>query len=230
MRRLLRHLLYGVFGLLLSASPLLASEDLKPTYLSGTMFFGGSGMDGAYVDDMVAALKEAGIQNVQAADHRAWSRGHLVFDVLSVLFENNGQKDIGAFSGSGKEDNQLNLIGYSYGGLQAAHTALAIAENGGIVDNLALMATPIEARYLNELRGHENILSVKILDLVDHGDTLEAGGSDASFILSAFHMAASYYREKGRARSGHFFFSDLTPKGYERRRTLAKQLWQQGFR
>ncbi len=52
----------GIFGI---EPPL---DPGTPPIFKGTTFFGGAGIDGAYINDMVAALTNAGFGNVRAAD------------------------------------------------------------------------------------------------------------------------------------------------------------------
>jgi len=119
----------------------------KLRVLKGTTFFGGSGMKGAYIDDMVKALEEQGINNVRAADPKIWSRGSSLNDALAVPFENSRDDKQSDFSKFGEEGDQFNLIGYSYGGLQAAQGAIDYADQGGTMivsaDNIKRCGYPV---------------------------------------------------------------------------------------
>lgn len=180
-------------------------------------------MKGEYIDDMVRAFEEAGISNVRNADRGKWSDG-MFLDALSVPFENSRddeQSDLSAIKTGGE---QFNLIGHSYGGLQAAQGAIDYADQGGKVDNLVLLATPIEKEFLEKLKNHPNIKEVRIIDLPEQGDPIKAGMSDWEVIKATPKLFSQYGVGVYRNKSGHFFYSDEGKAGIVRRRELAKRL------
>lgn len=54
--------------------------------LSGTYFFGGSGMDGPYIQHMITALKGAGIKKSYAARKEVWSQGSVISDGSNEIY------------------------------------------------------------------------------------------------------------------------------------------------
>ena len=102
-----------------------------PVY-KGTTFFGGAGMDGPYIPDMVNALGEAGIGNARAADREKWSSMlGLAGDAPMVVFNNQlDPEEIRDLSEFGQQGEQFNLIGYSHGSLAAAHAAFPVCATG----------------------------------------------------------------------------------------------------
>lgn len=201
--------------------------------LKGTTFFGGAGMNGGYIDDMVKALEEAGVGNVRAADPRKWSRGDFVHDGIAVPFLNQRDRKPSDLSGFGEEGEQFNLIGYSFGGLQAAQAAADYADRGGKVDNLVLLGAPIEREFLEQLQNNPNIKSVKIIDLTEHGDPIKAGMSDVEVLLSTPELGVQFVRgmmDDEQPKPGHFRYSGLDEQSRRLRRALAKQLVEQGLK
>jgi len=191
----------------------------KPRALKGTTFFGGVGMNGAYIDDMKKSLEEAGIKNVRVADPNKWSSGTLG-DAASVPLENNIDGEDSDFSGFDEEGEQFNMVGYSYGGLQAAQGAIDHADKGGKVDNLILVGTPIEQEFLNSLENHPNIGKVTVIDLGQHGDPIKAGMSDAEVLGSVPRLSKDVgkdYFRKASPKSGHFYYSGDDPESQRRR-------------
>lgn len=199
-------------------------ESIGGRTLKGTTFFGGAGLDGDYIDDMVGALEEAGLSNVRAADRETWSQGHFATDAGAVPRLNNRDKKPSDFSKFGEEGDQFNLVGYSYGGLQAAQAAADYADAGGTVDNLVLIGAPVEKGFLEKLENHPNIKSVRVVDLTEQGDPIKAGMSDGEVIKSAPELAGQMLFPDGDASEGHFYYSDGGPTGQQRRRDLARKL------
>ncbi len=202
----------------------------NPRVLKGTTFFGGAGMEGDYIDDMKKSLEEAGIKNVRVADPKKWSTGNTLTDAASVPFKNSRDGKHSDLSGFGEEGEQFNLVGYSYGGLQAAQGAIDYADKGGTVDNLVLMGTPIEKGFLSKLQNHPNIKSVKIIDLGEHGDPINAGMSDTEVLGSVPELGWQVSHGRDLGKSGHFYYSEETPAGAKRRRELAGLLRKQGLK
>jgi hypothetical protein len=199
-------------------------ESLGGRKLKGTTFFGGAGMEGGYIDDMVKSLEEAGLNNVRAADPKKWSRGGMGQDAVSVPMQNDRDRQPSDFSGFGEEGEQFNLVGYSYGGLQAAQAAADYADSGGVVDNLVLMGTPVEKGFLEKLQNHPNIKSVRIMNLEDQGDPIKAGMSDMEIIGSVPKLGLQWIDDKDGNARGHFYYSDEGEAGKKRRRALTSKL------
>lgn len=210
-----------------------------PPILKGTTFFGGAGMDGDYIQDMVKALEDAGLSNVREADRDKWSSGNMLIDAASVLTENSQDREDSDLSAMGSTGRQFNLIGYSYGGTQAAQAAIDYANQGGQVDHLVLIATPLEKKFLEKLQSHPNIKSVDIIDLPDQGDPVRAGMSDWDVVKATPEMAWQLVKPIAKAKlrgdddlpsEGHFYYSDEGDEGKTRRRNLAKMLNELGLK
>jgi hypothetical protein len=101
----------------------------------GTYFFGGAGIDGDYIADMVTAFQEVGIADVHAVDGIRWSMNDGEFSILGTGFDAfigvlalNEEIDLGDRINTTPErlinrcdgKGQFNLVGYSYGSLVAA--------------------------------------------------------------------------------------------------------------
>jgi hypothetical protein len=197
--------------------------------LRGTTFFGGAGMDGAYIQDMVKALEESGVKGVRAADPNKWSKG-MALDAVDVFGERNRDDDESDFSSMGKEGDQFNLVGYSYGGLQAAQGAIDHADNGGKVDNLVLIGTPVSAEFLEKLKKHPNISKVEIIDLGEHGDPIRAGMSTGELVKGLPKLGTDFYADYDGTNRGHFYYSGDSEESRLRRRSLAKRLRELGIK
>jgi len=198
--------------------------------LKGTVFFGGAGMMGEYNDDMVQALTEAGLANVRPAHRALWSKGNLLVDTVSVLFENNRDTKQSDLSDMNAGGNQFNLVGYSYGSLQAAQAAADYADHGGNVDHLVLIASPINHGFLAYLQHHANIGAVIVIDLLEYGDSIKAGMSDWEIVKAAPALIIQFNKGRLGAEEGHFYFSDEGEAGKQRRRLLAHRLAELGLR
>jgi hypothetical protein len=201
----------------------------KPPALKGTTFFGGAGLNGNYIQDMVKALDEAGIKGARAADPKKWSSG-MPLDALSVFSERSRDSDESDLTAMGKKGDQFNLVGYSYGGLQAAQGAIDYAEKGGKVDNLILIGTPVDAEFLQQLKKHPNIGKVEVIDLSEHGDPIKAGMGTADLIMSLPKLGKDYYTEEKGTQRGHFYYSGEGSESRTRRRALANRLRELGVR
>ena len=214
-------------------APLLPDQPLK-----GTTFFPGAGMAGRYIPDVIDALKEAGIANARAANPEIWSNGS-VADLISIPTERDRDGGPSDFTHFGTQGDQFNLIGFSFGGLQAAQAAADYADFGGKVDHLVLIGTPISGAFLASLREHPNIGAVKVIDLQDKGDPTRAGAEFDEFrstLVELGKQSASLSESPsgvGRAdSSGHFYFTGngSAEEGKRRRRALARELFDFGLR
>lgn len=197
----------------------------------GSVYWGGAGLNGPYIQDQVAALQEAGIEHVwigkrtygdypdaarSATDLRYVGRG----DDRTLLIE--GMEKVPA--------EQFNLIGYSYGSLMAAQTAHVYARNGHIVDHLVLIASPIDRDFLEKLQTNRNIKRVIIIDLREYKDPIFAGMSQWRLILSKSTLEKQDAASGTTRGVGHFYYRPDSDEGKFRRRQLANYLYRQGLR
>jgi hypothetical protein len=120
---------------------------------------------------------------------------------------------------------QFNIIGYSWGAVIAARTAVFHARKGIIVDHLILIGAPINASLKNAISNHPNIRKTHIIDLVNQGDPIYAGMSDKEIVDSALKLG-----NQMPTAEGHFYYSGDNPTGRERRRHLAKSFYAEGLR
>jgi len=196
----------------------------------GTYYFGGAGMDGAYIGDMVTAMQEKGIGNSQAVDAAKWSSGERIDAAMTVLRRNRDSSSTD-FSQFGKDGEQFNMVGYSHGGLQAAQAAADYADAGGKVDHLVLVGTPVSREFLDKLESHPNIGKVIVHDIKGQGDPIRAGMSVGEQIgaLPKLMEDKNNGEEQGRSL-GHFYYAGEDAIGKLRRRELAKQLFDWGLR
>jgi len=206
-----------------------AKETEPLRILKGTTFFGGAGLEGTYIQDMVKELGNAGLKNVRPADAKKWSRGQ-ASDAFEVLTERKRDDEKSDHSGFGTIGEQFNLVGYSYGGLQAAQAAADYADQGGKVDHLVLLATPVSPEFLDKLRRNPNIGKVVVIDLADKGDDIRVGMSMGELLKSLPKLGLDFRATFTDTYRGHFYYSDVTPAGAERRKSLAKQLFDRGLR
>lgn len=197
--------------------------------LRGTTFFDGAGMEGPYIIDMVGMLEEVGVKNVRAADRRKWSGGALLdsIDVFDKRRRDDTDSDLSAMGTTGE---QFNLIGYSYGALQASQAAIDYADNGGKVDHLVLIGAPISKEFLGKLEGHPNIGKIDVIDLNEYGDPIRAGMSTGALLMSVPVLGLDFSFGKYGKINGHFFYGGLPPVGQARRRELARRIFELGIR
>ena len=198
----------------------------------GTYFFGGAGLDGEYIPDMAAALKEAGISDVHIPNRELWSAGTFV-DAAVGTFVLHEQIELGSrltelnekFSGSGDGKGQFNLIGYSYGAQVVAHIATTRAAKGGTVDNLVLIGAPISADFVTSLEQNAGIRNVIVKDLNARRDPIYAGVSRREMLVFAPLLAYQMTQSEG-----HFYYAPGNADGALRRRELGRELYNEGLR
>jgi hypothetical protein len=199
--------------------------------LRGTTFFGGAGLNGAYINGIKAAMEKTGISNVRAADAEKRSQGFLAdaVNVLSQRFQDSKISDVTTF---GQKGEQFNLVGYSYGAVISAQIAIDYANKGGRVDNLALIGSPISQEFLSQLQSHPNIHSVHVMDLTEKGDDIKAGMSTTDLLSSVPGLAVDFAKgEILGKKEGHFYYSpDEEPLAPERHQELADKLFDLGLR
>ncbi|CAA6605108.1 hypothetical protein MTBLM1_40312 [Rhodospirillaceae bacterium LM-1] len=210
--------------------PRVAAKPFVDEPRKGTYYFGGAGMDGAYVGDMVKAMQESGVGNSQAVDRSKWSI-HEYVDAPMTLLRRDRDGAATDFSQFGKDGKQFNMVGYSHGGLQAAQAAADYAAAGGKVDHLVLVGTPISRDFLDRLQSHPNIGKVIVKDIEGQGDPIRAGMSAGEQIRSVPKLYEDRERGREEGRSlGHFYYAGEDAIGKLRRRELAKQLYDWGLR
>jgi RHS repeat-associated protein len=206
-----------------------------------TVYLGGAGMEGTYITDQIQALNEEGMENIYSG--RA-TEG-MILDAVSVLkFRNRWQYDKGieefpfgvpyfreidwSLSRLGlsndllfTDNEQFNLIGYSFGSLYAAQIAIFYADKDISIDNLVLIGSPISKEFLIQLRNHKNIGNVIVKDLGCAGDPLYAGISLGELAGSSHILVMQMLAGQG---IGHFYYSPDSDIGKLRRRNLALEL------
>lgn len=191
----------------------------------GNLFFGGAGMDGGYIADMVRAFSERNIKLI-AVDPKKWSGGTLADAAIGVDVFRSGKSLIQVlldrFPQSG---TQFNLIGYSYGSLAAAQVAINYGAGGTTVNNLVLIGSPIGGNFLQQVRTTQAIKNVIVIDLKSQGDPLYAGMSREKLLLSTPRLGAQMIEA-----SGHFYYAPNTDEGKRRRRELTAYLYSRGLR
>ena len=194
---------------------------------SGTYFFPGAGMDGAYIRPMVKAMRDAGINSAMYVDRDKWSGGTAMDAAVgSVLGRDYDPRFPMLLRVSANEAaSQFNLIGYSYGSVVAAQLAAKYARQGTVVDHLVLIGSPISQSFLGMLRDIAAIRKVVVIDLNEHGDPIYAGMS-VSELFMELPLLASQMPES----EGHFYYAEPSEVGNERRRKLAAELYRVGVR
>lgn len=182
------------------------TEVKEPLELQGTVFFGGSGMEGAYIDRMISALKRAGFPQPHAASPEIWSTG-MMGDALSALANRDRSQTLPIGVTANRDSEPLTLIGYSHGGLQAAQVAAHVTEAGEKVDRLILIATPISRGFLESLKSNSQIDAVVVANLTQKGDPIEAGMDAMDLVLAVpqlfWQFEAGALNHLGQ-RGGHF--------------------------
>ena len=212
-----------------------------------TVYLGGAGMTGGYIDDQVKSFRLVGIAGAVVGRNTEGQNTDAIAGVNKHRYrlkKTNGMSDTGPYSidadwslkalgvsRTAPAGGQFNFIGYSFGSLIAAQSALYYADKGQIVDYLVLIGSPISEDLLVEVKQHISIRNVVILDLKDHGDPIYAGMSFFDLVVHApllfTQMNESGSREDG---VGHFYYGIDGPSGEQRRLELAKSLYAEGLR
>lgn len=199
----------------------------------GTLYWGGAGLDGPYVQPQLAAFREAGIAHVNAgltntATRLLGPKGSLIDAARAgTLIRYRDDSEWVITSGMTDAGPQFNLIGYSYGSLLAAQTAHWYARQAHVVDHVVLIASPIDADFLNELLKHKCIRKVIVVDLTEFGDPIHAGISQFELMKAAPELQAQKDRKQGE---GHFYYAHLVRESNLRWATLSKRLFIEGLR
>ncbi len=207
--------------------PLRGKCCLKPgEAVSGTLFFGGAGIDGSYIRSVVSAMHAAGVASAVYVDRDKWSGGTLLDAFVGVRFAREYDPKFPLLlRANPRPAEQFNLVGYSYGSLLAAQVAAKYALRGTRVNHLVLIGSPISHNFLQFLKGIPAIKKIVVLDLDEHGDPIYAGMPYHEVAISAPILGYQMTRQ-----SGHFYYSVDGPVGQDRHRALANYLYEQGLR
>ena len=225
------------------AATLTLKSDTQPVKVyvktpRGTIYWGGAGLDGDYLKPQVAAFQRVGIKNVYVGLTNTGGAnlpgvlklGGTVIDAIragvAIRYEDDGGEWV-LTAGMDAPDGQFNLIGYSYGSLLAAQTANFYAKRGHIVHNLVLVGSPIDAEFLNSLRGNTNIKQVVVIDLTDKGDPLHAGMTQLQIADAAPALGKQFLSGKGE---GHFYYAHVVKDSPARWNDLAQKIFDAGIR
>ncbi len=192
----------------------------------GTVFFGGAGLDGGYIKDMVMAFREKGIRSAQYVDTAKWSAGMHTDASLGVMALREEMPRfpmrLRKLKGVGC---QFNLVGYSFGSLAVAQLAAIYARRHTVIDHLVLIGSPISQKFLDTLKRLPNIKKVIVIDLTEQGDPIYAGMPFYKAVLSIGKLESQ--RDRGE---GHFYYAPVNSKGKKRRRELAEKLYKMGLK
>jgi hypothetical protein len=216
-------------------------SDTKPVTVyvkspKGTLYWGGAGLDGDYITPTLTAFRNAGIKNISVGLTNTATRdvpkkigivGTFVDAIragLIIRYEDDSDWTISTGMSNGE---QFNLIGYSYGSLLAAQTANFYAKNGITVNNLVLIASPIDADFLKHLKNSKNIKKVTVLNI--KGDDIYAGITQIELInpMVVKKLGDDMQANKGQ---GHFYFAHSIPDLPLRLQTLAEQIVSTGVK
>lgn len=198
--------------------------------LSGTYFFGGSGMDGPYIQHMVTALKDVGIKKSYAAHKKVWSQGSVLLDGLSVMWLYNRDRTKTDFSHFHSGTGQFNLVGYSYGSIQVAQIAADYADAGGKIDHLVLIASPIHTEFLSSLIAQPNIRHIHQITLSPYGDTMGPTQNMLDLIVTGLKIIPDFMAGAFRPFTGHFALVRHDEIGQQRVHQIAENLYEVGLR
>lgn len=217
---------------------LTLKSDTKPVNVKvnkprGTIYWGGAGLDGPYVQQQLNAFAKAGINHCYVGKQNTATQiisglpGTLV-DALragvNIRYADDGEWTL---EGMDKPAEQFNLVGYSYGSLLAAQTARYYAKHGHIVDHLVLIASPIDADFLKELQSLGGIKKIVVIDLSRFGDPIHAGMTQVELIKAAATLGEQMTRYKGE---GHFYYAHVVADSPNRWNELATRLYKEGLR
>lgn len=198
----------------------------------GTLYWGGAGLDGAYIPLTVKARAGIGSFNVgqsNTATRTILGDGGMFIDALraGLVIRYEEDDDWVISSGMTQRAPQFNLIGYSYGSLLAAQTANFYAKQGHVVDHLVLIGSPIDASFLSKLRQRRSIRKVVVIDLTRHGDPIHAGISQLDLIAATPQLRKQMSGGRGE---GHFYYAHVTPDLLRRLDELAARLVAEGLK
>ena len=222
----------------LAAAALTLTSDTKPVKVfvkkpRGTLYWGGAGLDGKYLEPQIRAFEAAEINHVSVgltntASQQIGEAGMFVDALragLTVRYEDDSEWVISSWMTN--ESKQFNLIGYSYGSLLAAQTANYYAKVGHVVDHLVLIGSPIDRDFLNNLKKRKAIRKIVVIDLVDKGDLIYAGITQWELTKAAPALADQMLSDRGE---GHFYYAHVVRDSSKRWASLANRLHSEGLR
>lgn len=99
---------------------------------------------------------------------------------------------------------QFNLIGYSWGSVIAARSAIFYARTGVNIDNLVLIGAPINDSLLKAVKYNSHIKNLIVMNLGQLGDPVYAGISDIDLAMAALRLAVQMDAGRG---DGHFYYA-----------------------
>lgn len=209
-----------------------------------SVFVGGAGDNGEYKDDLVEILDNLGVENPRTSSPPVTvgvfdpagklGLGNMLMDALAVIGMNQDPINEGGISlipydpqlsPQHPNDQQYNLIGYSWGTAVVANQAIGEASKGITVDNLVLIGAPLNQSMMDRLNTTDGIRNVSVINLTNQGDPLSAGMSDLEIISSVPSLVGQM-----SSGTGHFYYSPSGPIGHQRRIDLGNQLIDLGIR
>jgi len=207
--------------------PLKGKCCVKPgSYIKGTFFLGGAGLNGIYIPKLIKAFHTAGIKSAIYLDREKWSSGQNRDATIGVFlgrdYDPRFPMLLRVFTTSHK---QFNLIGYSYGSLIAAQLAVKYARYGSVVNHLVLIGSPISEKFLEIVKGMRTIRKVIVINLDKQGDPIFAGMDTLDLITNSLELRQQMIENKG-----HFYYAKDDSTGDKRRKELAEELYKQGLR
>ncbi len=207
--------------------PLKGQCCVKPSsYIKGTYFLGGAGLNGLYIPKLIKAFHKAGIKSAIYLDREKWSAGQYTDASIGVFFGREYDLRfpmlLRVYPNSHK---QFNLIGYSYGSLIAAQLAVKYARNGSIVNHLVLIGSPISENFLNIVKGIKSIKKVIVINLDEHSDPIYAGMETSELFSNSIKLINQMEKSEG-----HFYYAKEGIKGDKRRKQLANNLYKLGLK
>lgn len=206
--------------------PLKGRCCVKPgSYIKGTYFLGGAGLNGLYIPKLIKAFHNAGIESAIYLDREKWSAGQNIDASLGVFFGRDYDPRFPMLLRVNPSSHkQFNLIGYSYGSLIAAQLAVKYARQGSVVNHLILIGSPISEHFLNLVKNMQTIKKVIIINLDEHGDPIFAGMDTFDLMTSARKL-----KQQLDKKEGHFYYAKEGVLGDKRRKELAEELFKLGL-
>lgn len=200
----------------------------------GTLYWGGAGLDGPYVQPQISAFTRGGISSVRAGKTLSATNQPLLgslgmfVDALragsTYRYRSDRQWRI---IGMDVDARQFNLIGYSYGSLLAAQTAAYYADQGHVVDHLVLIGSPIDRDFLFALQHNPRIRKVVVINLTQFGDPIFAGMTQGAVAKCMPDIVVQMSNEAGE---GHFYYAHTVADSQKRWAALATRLRGEGLR
>jgi hypothetical protein len=225
--------------IVIATAVLTLKSDTKPVAVyvkkpRGTLYWGGAGLDGPYIQPKLKAFVDAGIKHVSVGLTNTATAivkgfvgtlGDAIRSGLVIRYEDNAEWTL--INGMANDSTQFNLVGYSYGSLLAAQTANFYANQGHIIDHLVLIGSPIDRDFLAKLRSNKQIKKVVVINLNKFGDPLHAGMTQVELLEAAPSLGKDMLANKGE---GHFYYAHVVADSPRRWNELAKQLHAEGLR